>query len=324
MAVAFWSGTSLAQEDFSTRLDRLERTVGSQGLLELLQRVEMLQGELRKLRGEIENQAFALEQLRNAQRETYGEIHLRLKSLEGDDLVELVRRAPEATAEPPLPTLTSPSEITIAGSPSEQTIRVDLQSPPEPTAVATSEDLNPVLSRESDAFSDDEAKSPGEQSTDHSTTGDLSPTEGINDSKPSIVPSELAEDSAESEAAYRDAFEMLKAGQYETSIASFEDFLKTYPTSQYADNAQYWLGETYFVMRQFESAIAEYQRLLDAYPESIRRPHAMLKLVYCNHELGLIERATEVLTVLKEFHPNSRAYRLAEERMRHIVASPSP
>jgi len=308
-----------AQGSLSNRLDRLERTVGSQGLLEFLQRVEILQGELRKLRGEIENQTYALEQLRNSQREAYAETHRRLKRLEGRD-IELQPRAPEAPpAEPPLPISTSPSEEAIAGKPSEQTIRVDIQSPLGSSSAISPEESNLTSPSEPDAPSGSAMVNPaGERGMEGSTAAELSPTESINLAEPSIMPSEVTEDNAESEMAYREAFRMLKAGQYDDSIVSFDNFLKTYPSSQYADNAQYWLGETYYVMRQFELAITHYKKLVSGYPESKKRSHAMLKLVYCYQELGRIEQVTEVLTALKELFPNSRAYRLAEERMQHI------
>ena len=73
-------------------------------------------------------------------------------------------------------------------------------------------------------------------------------------------------DSPESETAYREAFALLKAGSYEEAIAAYRVFIEQYPSSQYADNAQYWLGESFYVMRQFDPAIAEYQQLVQAFP----------------------------------------------------------
>ena len=127
-------------------------------------------------------------------------------------------------------------------------------------------------------------------------------------------------DTAESEAAYRDAFGMLKAGQYEQSIAAFNNYLQQYPSSQYADNAQYWLGEAYYVMRQYEPAIQQYQKLVNTYPDSQKQSHAMLKIAYSYDELGLAQQAASVLGELKQRFPGSAAARLADERLQRMRA----
>ena len=113
---------------------------------------------------------------------------------------------------------------------------------------------------------------------------------------------------------------MLKAGQYDESITAFTDFLQQYPNSQYADNAQYWLGETYYVKRQFEQAVIEYRKLMERYPASKKRSHAMLKIGYSLHELGEINRARAVLEDLRNRYSGTTAARLAEDRLQRILA----
>ena len=56
------------------------------------------------------------------------------------------------------------------------------------------------------------------------------------------------------QAAYVQAFDVLKSGNYAAPIAGFKQFLATYPQSALADNAQYWLGEAYYVTRDFDNA----------------------------------------------------------------------
>ena len=131
---------------------------------------------------------------------------------------------------------------------------------------------------------------------------------------------DLPANRAEAEASYRAAFGLLKAGQYDESIAAFNTFLQQYPGSEYADNAQYWLGEAYYVKRQFEPAIEHYQRLATDYPQSQKRSHALLKVGYCYHELGLSDQALNVLDALKTEFSGSAAARLADERIQRIRA----
>src|SRR5476649_1128892 len=61
------------------------------------------------------------------------------------------------------------------------------------------------------------------------------------------------------QAAYAQAFEALKNGNYGASIAGFKQYLATYPTSDLADNAQYWLGETYYVTRDYDNAAVAFR-----------------------------------------------------------------
>jgi len=133
--------------------------------------------------------------------------------------------------------------------------------------------------------------------------------------RPSIVQAGPTIDDAASDEAYRDAFSLLKAGQYDESIVAFTDFLNQFPNSQYADNAQYWLAETYYVKRDFEAALVEYQKLIEIYPASKKQSHAMLKIGYCYNELGQLDQARAVLEDLRSRYPGSTAARLAEERI---------
>lgn len=48
---------------------------------------------------------------------------------------------------------------------------------------------------------------------------------------------------------YRNAVEMVKAGKYEPAVAALRAFLEKYPRHDYADNAQYWLGEAFYAQK---------------------------------------------------------------------------
>ncbi len=90
---------------------------------------------------------------------------------------------------------------------------------------------------------------------------------------------------SDDKAAYQSAFALLKDSQYDRAIAAFQKFLASYPDSPLADNAQYWLGEAYYVNRSFPEAQAAFQRVVDKYPQSRKRPDALLKIGYCQYEL---------------------------------------
>ncbi|NIW86611.1 MAG: tol-pal system protein YbgF [Gammaproteobacteria bacterium] len=118
--------------------------------------------------------------------------------------------------------------------------------------------------------------------------------------------------------AYQQAFNLLKAGRYGEAVKAFDAFLSEYPTGKYADNAQYWLGEAYYVTRQFEPALAEFRKLVSEHPSSQKVSHGLLKIGYIHDELGQSDEARRVLSDLIERYPDSTAARLARERLQRI------
>ncbi len=118
--------------------------------------------------------------------------------------------------------------------------------------------------------------------------------------------------------AYQSAFNLLKAGRYEQAAKSFRKFLGECPTGKFADNAQYWLGESYYVTRNFDSALREFNTLVNAHPDSQKVTHALLKIGYIHDELGQKEKAREILTDLTNNYPQSTAAGLAAKRLERM------
>ncbi len=140
------------------------------------------------------------------------------------------------------------------------------------------------------------------------STGSASPTVAA----PGVSP---AADNAINRDAYERAFNLLKEGRYELSIAAFKAFIETYPTASYADNAQYWLGEANYAKQNYKIALAEFNKVLDNYPQSTKIPDAMLKIGYCYAELGNSKQAEVVLNNILTRYPDSTAARLATKRL---------
>ena len=114
---------------------------------------------------------------------------------------------------------------------------------------------------------------------------------------------------------YRAAFNLLRHGNHGESARAFEQFLAVFPSSPLADNAQYWLAETYYAQRQYPAALRAFQRLVESYPGSSKLPETILKIGYCNHELQQWDAAREALRrVVREF-PATTAARLATRRL---------
>jgi len=117
---------------------------------------------------------------------------------------------------------------------------------------------------------------------------------------------------------YQAAFELLKEQRYEPAASAFEQFLVTFPDSELADNAQYWLAESHYVTQSFEEALGGFEVVIEKYPNSRKVPDALLKMGYCNYELQRWEAARGSLTRVQEEYPETTAARLAGQRLQRM------
>ena len=117
---------------------------------------------------------------------------------------------------------------------------------------------------------------------------------------------------------YTAAFDLLKEGQYSKSVSAFGSFLKSYPDSKYADNAQYWLGEANYVSRQYKTALDAFQTLIAKYPESKKIPGARLKIGYTYYELKNWSASKDALMQVVKLYPDSSVASKANDRLERI------
>lgn len=117
---------------------------------------------------------------------------------------------------------------------------------------------------------------------------------------------------------YQAAFDLIQARRYEDAGRAFTEFLAAFPTSPLADNAQYWLAETHYVQRAFATALPEFQKVVDNFPQSAKMPDALLKIGYCQQELGNPEAARTALQQVMRQFPDTTAARLAAQRLDRV------
>ena len=101
-------------------------------------------------------------------------------------------------------------------------------------------------------------------------------------------------------------------------MTAFKQFVKTYPQGHYVSNAQYWLGEAKYALRDFQSALIEFEKVVKEYPTSPKRADAMLKMGYAYQELGKLDDAQASLLEVTKNYPNSTAANLAQIRLQEL------
>lgn len=115
--------------------------------------------------------------------------------------------------------------------------------------------------------------------------------------------------------AYKAAYAMLGRREHEAAIAAFTSFLDRWPEHDYADNAQYWLGEAWYDQRDYGAALTEFHKVVRRYPSGNKAPDALLKIGYCHVKLGDAANARDVLSQVIEIYPKTEAAKLAAKRL---------
>ncbi|HKK13722.1 MAG TPA: tol-pal system protein YbgF [Gammaproteobacteria bacterium] len=239
------------QGSLDARVSRLEKLVENGTLVQMVNRLDQLEAQVRDLRGQVETQEHALEQLRSRQRDLYVDIDRRLRRLE------------------------------VAGQAGQS------------------------------ANQTGSAQSSGQSSApDQGTSASGGPGQG--------AASGSSSDTAAARDAYQKALGVLKNGQYQQAAKAFESFIGTYSDSAYADNAQYWLGETYYVTRKFPQSLAAFRKVISQYPKSSKVPDARLKIGYILYEQQKWDKAREALSQVVHDAPDSTAARLAQDRLQRM------
>jgi tol-pal system protein YbgF len=224
--------------DLDTRLQRIERVMANQSLLDIANQLEALRSDVRGMHNDVDQLNNAIDAGRKQQRDLYADLDQRVKNLESRGAA-------------------APAAASVAASGSGAAA-----APGAPDAAANGED----------------------------------------------------------KASYQAAFNLLKDGQYDRAIAAFQKFLAAYPDSSLADNAQYWLGEAYYVNKAYPEAQAAFQRVVDKYPQSRKLGDALLKIGYCRYEMKQWESAREVLGQVVARFTDTPAARLAQQRLDKMSA----
>ncbi len=129
----------------------------------------------------------------------------------------------------------------------------------------------------------------------------------------SPVRSDVGSDTAGAD--YRAAVELVKSGSKDEAVTALRKFLGEHPRHEYADNAQYWLGEAFYAAKDYKNALVEFRATIETYPRGNKVPDALLKVGYCYAALGQTEKARAVLEQVVNLYPRSEPAALAAKRL---------
>lgn len=128
----------------------------------------------------------------------------------------------------------------------------------------------------------------------------------------------MVESKNDVEAAYNVSYKLFKEGQYGKAREEFQKFLKHYPKTAYSDNAQFWIGETWYVEDKYEKAIVEYEKVVKDYPKGDKVPYALLKQGMAFHKLGDKSSARIVYQQIIKKYPQTNQARVAKAKLSEL------
>ena len=104
-------------------------------------------------------------------------------------------------------------------------------------------------------------------------------------------------------------------GNYDLAISEFRQYVETYPTSEMADNAQYWIGECYYSKKLLNEAVAEFDKVVQMFPKGDKVPGARFKKAMALIEMGQQDAGRAELTALIRAFPRSSEAVLARQQL---------
>jgi tol-pal system protein YbgF len=278
------------------KLAQAEPAAPNRGVVQLLNQVEALNGELNRLRGQMEVLSNDVTNAQKRQRDMYVDLDTRLRRIEQGGagkkdtdanaaLEERIRKLEQGSATQ----ATIPQPVVPAASATPV-------NPPPPATAAASPAAAAAASSSSAANAAAASAAPPPSS--------------------SLPPASLsATDQAAIQRAYDNAYSNYRLSDYPNAIRGFESFLKSFPKNPLAPNAQYWIGESYAHQRQYREAIDAERRLLGTYPDSAKAPDALLIIGTAESSLGDNAAARKTFDELIAKYPASDAAEKAKGRV---------
>ncbi len=117
---------------------------------------------------------------------------------------------------------------------------------------------------------------------------------------------------------YNLAYLDVTKGNYSMAIKGFEDYLQSFPNTSLADNAVYWIGECYYIQKDYAQSQKWYEKLVKEYPKSEHIASARLKFAMSMYNQRYITKAKQYfLDVVKDYPGTEEANQAAEMLKRY-------
>jgi tol-pal system protein YbgF len=118
---------------------------------------------------------------------------------------------------------------------------------------------------------------------------------------------------------YRSALDLYRNGKTKDAVEQFRAFVRSSGSSDLADDAQYWIGESYYNLQDYNRAIIELNEVLLKYPKGDRVPTALLALATAFADSGDKIDARLILQKLVSDHPDSEEASVGRQQLQALA-----
>ncbi len=126
---------------------------------------------------------------------------------------------------------------------------------------------------------------------------------GVTGQQLAALPVDVKLPSGSAKEQYDYAFDFLKRNDYARGEAALRQFLEKNPKDQLAGNAQYWLGETFYVRANYQEAAVEFMKGYQTYPKNAKGPDNLLKLGMALERLNQTDGACKAFGLIAKEYP---------------------
>ncbi len=295
-----------------TLLSTARAEVNPQSIIQIFQRLEILEKKGRELHGENEVLRHQIDQLKKSQKQGLLNIDSRIDQLSNSiKKTQSSAENSEANKKPEIKT-----EVKVAANPATKTKQEtpapvnNTKEPKQPVAPVPPKQVTiPAKSETTKALTNDnetvDSKTPAKTtSADNSVVDSNSPKKPVS-----------REPTGYEKETYQAAFNKMN-GSPSAATRAFQEYIKMQPDSPLAANAQYWIGEIMYSHNNYKGAVEEFIKVLQKYKYSSKAPDAAIKLGYSFYALKNWKYARRTFEdVLKYFPENKNAIKLAKKRL---------
>ena len=114
---------------------------------------------------------------------------------------------------------------------------------------------------------------------------------------------------------YNGAYTRLNQKEYQAARGEFKEFLKLFPQTEYSDNAQFWIGESYYREKRYEEAILEFEEVIKKFPQGNKLPDALLKQAFSFIAINDNNSAKLLLQKIIDQYPTSAQAEIAKVKL---------
>ena len=125
-------------------------------------------------------------------------------------------------------------------------------------------------------------------------------------------------DPAKEKLYYDAAFDLIKQKDFDKASQAFNAFLRKYPNSQYAGNAQYWLGEVNLAKGDLPGASQAFAQVSQKYPKHSKVPDSLYKLADVERRMGHTDKVKGILQQVITQYPGTSAAQLAQRDLQKL------